>query len=215
MENPMATLNIQVVKGKGTVEIDTDALPDAVYQEALMLGLKVLVNRGTSKITSTTYPTAPELQAAAMEQAGKEVEKIKAGTIKISGGAKVKQASGAVMTEARRLARNLVKDEIKRQGGKVSHYEASEITKAANALIASDPSLVEMAKANIAERDKVKVSADIVSTIHTSDKLIKAAEKRKEESKATSKDRKAATQTAPRAKGQGKPAEAKGHHATH
>lgn len=42
----MATmLTIPITKGKGTIEIDVDALPDAVFKELLILGAKVVLNR--------------------------------------------------------------------------------------------------------------------------------------------------------------------------
>ena len=60
---------------------------------------------------------------------------------------KVKDES--VKTEARRLARAFVKAELKRQGVKVSHVEASEITKAAYYLLHCEPSIIADAKRNL------------------------------------------------------------------
>lgn len=187
----MALVKVPVTKGKGFIEIDTSdgVLPDAVYQEALVQGLKVLLNRGMTKITKETYPVPAELQAAAMAKATETYAAMKAGKIRIVG---VKSSdgkvSGAVMTEARRLARNLVKDAMKREGIKVSYVEASEITKAANALIAADPEIIEQAKAEIAARDaqKEKVTTAIdIKSIPQSAKKIKAAEEAKAAAKST------------------------------
>jgi hypothetical protein len=50
-----------------------------------------------------------------------------------------------VMTEARRIARNLVKAQLKQAGVKISYVESSEITKVAT-LSAADPSILEQAK---------------------------------------------------------------------
>lgn len=196
----MTELSVPVVKGKTSVSIDTEKLPDAVYAEALMLGLKVLVNRGASKISKVTYPDETELKAAAQAAAEKQVEAIMAGKIKFTGQKAAKGTSGAVMTEARRLARNLVKDAIKRDGKKISHYEASEITKAANALIAEDPTILEQAKANLEERAKVPVKI-AVSAIPTSAKRIAEAEAKKAKAKGTL-SAKQAGKVAPRQKGQ-------------
>lgn len=60
----------------------------------------------------------------------------------------------AMKTEAMRLARNEVKDEIKRQGMKVSHFEASEITRAATELLKQSPSIARQARKNVLERKK-------------------------------------------------------------
>lgn len=198
----MAILNVPVTKGKGTVEIDTDAIPQDVYAEALLQGLKVLVNRGASKITKATTKDEAELKSLAMAKAQEQVTAIMEGKIKIAGVKKAPGITGAVMTEARRLARNLIKDEMKRQGIKISHVEASEITKAANALLAEDPALIETAKANLEERAKVPVSEKInlKSLIKESPELVAKAEARK--SKKGTISAKQAGMVKPRAKGE-------------
>ena len=77
-----------------------------------------------------------------------------------------------------------VEREIRAAGMKISHVEASEITKAANALIEADPSFIEQATANIEARAEKKVTTvDIKSLIHESPKLVEAANKRKAEAK--------------------------------
>jgi hypothetical protein len=57
--------------------------------------------------------------------------------------------SESLKTEARRIARNAVKTELKRQGIKVSHVEASEITKAAYHLLHCEPTIIEDARRNL------------------------------------------------------------------
>lgn len=203
--DPSKVLKVPCTKGKATVDIITDKLPDAVYREALLQGLKVLINRGGTKITKAAYPKEEELRAKAMEHANQQVQNLYAGKIRIMG-AKADKVSGVVMTEARRLARNLVKDEMKRQGIKVSYVEASEITKAANALIAAQPEIVEQAKASLAERDKkadevkTKLSA-ITGGIQISAKKKAKVEAEKEKAKAQLSAAKAG-QTATRQKPQ-------------
>ena len=60
-----------------------------------------------------------------------------------------KLADGPVRTECLRIARKLVKDELKAQGIKVSHVEASEITRAAKDLISKDRTIFKEARANL------------------------------------------------------------------
>lgn len=180
----MSIIKVPVTKAKGQfVEVETDELPTEVYAEALTQGLKTLVNRGTTKITKETYTVEAELHAAAMTKATEQVANLKAGKIKTTAG-KEKAASGAEMTEARRLARNIIKDQMKAAGLKVSHYTASEITKAANELIASDPTLLETAKANIISRSNVKLAVDIKSLVSESPELVAKAEAKKAKDKA-------------------------------
>lgn len=181
MADATNTLSIPITKGGSTLEIDTSAIPIEVYQEALLQGLKVLLNRGMSKITKETYPDAAELKAAAMSKAEEQVQLVMTGKIKFTGqkAAKTKE-SGKVMTEARRLARNVVKDAIKASGGKISHYEAKDITAAANELLKSDATLVEQAKANLEALEKApSQTVDINSLISVSAKKVSQAEAKK------------------------------------
>jgi transcriptional/translational regulatory protein YebC/TACO1 len=170
---------VPVVKAKGFIEVNTSELPDHVYREALMQGLKVLLNRGQTKITKEAYPEPEQLRGEAMKKAEETLESMYAGKIRIMG-AKADKVPGAVMTEARRIARNLVKEELKRSGVKVSYIEASEITKAANALIAADPDILKQAEEELEKRARTKVKIDI-SAIPQSKKKIAAAEAKKAE----------------------------------
>jgi len=183
----MATLEVPITKGKATVTIDisADILPDAVYKEALLLGLKELANRGMSKITKASTKNEEELKSLAMAQAEKNVEAIMSGNIRFSGKKAKTGESAAVMTEARRLAKNLIKDALRANGEKPSQYEPKEITALANAYLAEDPSLIEQAKANLEERAKTpvleKLKSVVAGSIKASPKLIaKAAAKKKD-----------------------------------
>ena len=198
-------MQIPITKGKGFIEIDTAAIPNDVYAEALLQGLKVLLNRGTSKVTKETYPDEAELKAKAMEVAQEQLELVMTSKIKFTGAAKAqKKESGKVMTEARRLARNVVKDAIKASGGKISHYEAKDITAAANELLKNDPSLIEQAKANLEALEKApSQTVDIASLISVSAKKVQQAEERKAKEKANpTLSAKQAGKTKPRAKPQ-------------
>lgn len=171
-------LAVPVAKAKGYLTItkdEIDALPDAVYREILLQGFKSVFGRGQSKITADTIPDEAQRREAAMAAAQKNWEDCKRGEIRITGGKAKKAGAGAIMTEARRLARQAVKDAIKADGGKISHYEASEITKAANALIEEYPEYVEQATKNVEERKKKPAVTAILSTISVSEKKVAAA----------------------------------------
>jgi len=175
------TLKIPVVKGKTYLEINTGDLPIHVYREALVQGLKTLLNRGQTKITKEAYPDPEDLKAKAMEVAQDTLENMYQGKIRVMGGAaKSDKVPREVMTEARRIARNLVKEELKRSGVKVSYVESSEITKAANALLAADPDIVKQAEEEVEKRAAKKVKIDVAS-IPISQKKVKAAEDRKKD----------------------------------
>ncbi len=182
----MSVMQIAVTKGKGQVEIDTDAIPTEVYAEALRLGLKELVNRGMSKITVAKLEgqKLEEAQAAAMAKAAENVEAIKAGKIRFVG-QKSTKVSGAVRTEAMRLARNIVKDTLKAAGYKISHYKASEITAAAKELLdADDGSLIKKAQENIDSRANAPSKIDLAALVKGMKEdpdLVKKAEAKKKE----------------------------------
>jgi hypothetical protein len=200
----MAKINIPIAKAGGQVEIDTDQVPEDLFRYIWSVGCKAVMNRGMTKVTKALVPNEDERKTAAMEIAQKNLEAIYAGKIRMTGGVKVKAATGEINTEAMRLARLAVKDTIKEAGGKVSHYDASEITKAAKDLITADPSIVEQATANIEARKAAKPKAAIdVSKIAVSAKKVAESEKKKAADKAKRDAKKAEKgETAPLSKTQ-------------
>jgi len=199
----MATLNIPVTKAGTTLSVDTDALPEEAFRSVVEAGLKALLNLGMSKILTKGLEgdQLSAAQAAALAKATENLDNLKAGKVK-KGRATAKDAngnkvSGPVMTEARRLAKEVVKNEIRAAGMKISHIEASVITKAANELIAADPSFIAKATENLESRSQVKSAVDISALVHESPKLIAKAEKAKAERK-TQLSAKQAGKVAPR-----------------
>ena len=175
----MAIMQVPVTKAKGIIEIDTEALPEAVYAEALLQGLKVLLNRGQSKITIAELGDADTVKREAMLAAEKQKEKVLSGDIKFSGKAKATKVSGAVNTEAMRIARNRVKDAIKASGKRISHYTAKDISAAAKSLIEADPSILAEAETAIAKRSEIPVATDLLAMLKEDPKLVAKAEAKK------------------------------------
>ena len=175
----MAVIQVPITKAGATIDFDTNDLSDEVYAVVVMEGLKTLLNRGASKITKETYPVEAERKDAALLKAAEQVEKVKSGDVKRGGKAKAKE-SAKVMTEARRIARNLVKDAMKEEGIKISHVKASEITAAANALIDQDPSIIEQAKTNLAAAETAPTAKiNIKALIKEDPELVAKAEAKK------------------------------------
>lgn len=157
----MTILHIPITKaGNKTVSIDTedpDQLPASMYLMALEEGLKVILNKGMSKVGALKDLSADELEKAhakAMEIAEANLTKIK--NAKVTKGrttaSSANKVAGVVMTEARRLAKAVVKDELRAAGIRISMVEATEITKLANEMLANDPTFVEQATANLEAR---------------------------------------------------------------
>src|SRR5882757_6942183 len=151
---PSTLVAIALKNAAGIIEVDTAKLPDDVYREALMQGLKVIAERGMSKMTKEAYPVEDERKAAIKTKAEANVQDMYDGKVKITGAKTVKKASGAVMTEAMRLARNLIKDAMKANKIKISTVKASEITKAAKAYVETNPGIIATAEANLKAREE-------------------------------------------------------------
>lgn len=181
---PSTIVEIAVTKGKDVLTINLEDVPDDVYRAALVLGLKELVNKGMSKITAKDIPNEDARKAAAMAQAAKNVEAILDGTIKLpSKAAKAGKTSGAVTQEARRLAKAVIKDQIRAAGMKISHVDPKEITAAANELLKADPSYLKMAEASLEARSKLPATAINVKAIPISQKRVQQAEAKKAKAK--------------------------------
>jgi hypothetical protein len=200
--NPSTIFTIALKNAAGNVEVDTAKLPNDVYREALMQGLKVIAERGMSKITKANIPDEAERRAEIKAKAEANVQDMYDGKTKITGAKSVKKASGAVMTEAMRLARNLIKDAMKANKIKISTVKASEITKAAKAYIESNPTIIATAEKNLQEREQTPMTIDIKSLIHVDPELVAKAEAKAAKAKADKPlSAKQAGKVAPRAKG--------------
>ena len=150
---PSTKFEIPIVKAKDVVLIESSALPDDVYNEALYLGLKALANRGQSTITGTSFPDEQERAEEAATVAAKTISDMYEGKIRRSSGQKASGAGkGELQKEERRLAKIYVKAELKEAGLRVSLIKPAEITKLALEMIANDPSIREEAKANLAKQ---------------------------------------------------------------
>jgi hypothetical protein len=178
-------VSIPITKVKGAdVEVNFDELPIEVYKEMLFLGAKEYINKvGMSKIgAGLTKLDGTELEKAQKDvvaQAKKNVSDMNSGKIKYHGESKsATKVSGAVNTEAMRLAKNIVKDLMKKAGLKISHTPASEITVAAKEVLKAMPDLYKTAEANLEARAKTPTIAglDIKSLVHADPVLVANAE---------------------------------------
>ena len=202
----MTKLSVPIAKGgsEAFIEVDTeiDLVDDDMYKLVMLEGLKAILNSRMSKVGAVTKLTGDDLSGAnakAMEIAADNLNKLRNGELKAKGKAAKSELPREVQTEARRIAREVVKNELRKAKIKPSMVAASEITKAADALIKSDPSIVEKAKANLESRSNITSSIDL-SAIHVDPKkAAKAAEAKA--AKATTLSAKQAGLVAPRKKG--------------
>lgn len=200
-------LKIPVVKG-GTgayVLVNTERVDIRIYTAALAAGFKLLANGGASKITKPADEDDKEamdkFHKAAVAKAEERVLAMYDGSLKLGRGAgTVKGPSGAVTNEARRIARQLVKDALRENGLRVSHFSASEITAQANAMLTDSevgPGLFRMAEENLNKRTSTNVKVDI-GKMKADPKLVAKAEERKAVAKAGQLSAAKASKVAPR-----------------
>ena len=191
----MAALEIPITKaGKGvTFVIDTEVmneLGNEQYLRVLTDGWKGVLNSRMSNIESPikVLPENVEAHKAfVLAAAKKNFDDFIGGTLtKRTSNSKAAAASRAVMTEARRLAKETVKSEIRRAGSKPSLVEPRVITAAANELVKTDPWYVSQAETNIADREKVAAGAkadfaslELAESPRLQEKAEKAAAERK------------------------------------
>ncbi len=137
-----------------SIEVCIEDLPPDVYVEVLLQGLKVLLNRGMSKITGTKTDSK---RKEAMEVAADNLEKVYAGKVRMSAGVRTKKAATReINTEAMRVARLLVKQALKDADKKVSHYAQKDITALAKEYLETEhgEAIYQAAEATVKARDE-------------------------------------------------------------
>jgi len=157
-EAPAEASAVKIVKvalknGAGELEIDVNRIPEHVWNEVILQGLKAVSERATSKATKAQYPDEAERKGKILEIAQANVADMYSGKTKITG-AKAAKVAGKVMTEAMRLARNLIKDALRKAKRKQNSITAKELTAAAKQYIAATPSIIAQAEANLKAREE-------------------------------------------------------------
>lgn len=180
----MTMLSVPIAKAKQNLEVDSDLITDErTFQEIFMLGLKAVLTRGMTKITTTGLEgeELDKARTAAFEKAKENLVAVYEGKIRFMS-AKASKTPRAVTTEALRQAREDIKEQMKASGIKLRYVKASQVTAMARALIADDPSYLENANKVIAERaersKKIKID---VSTIELDEEKMAEDAKEKEE----------------------------------
>lgn len=153
------------------VEIDAMAIPGEVFTDIILRGLTEYVNKtATSKaaggITKLEGKALEDRKAELRKRVEANVEAINTGVGYKAKGTKAKgdgKVPAAVKTEAMRIARNIVKDEIKKAKQKINSYANSEITAFAKAALEANPEWYQLAEKNLAERATVPIKGLDVS----------------------------------------------------
>jgi aminopeptidase N len=180
-----------------------------MYSLVMAEGLKAILNSRMSKVGPVTKlakegktDELAKAQELAFKIAQDNLIKLLAGEIKAKAKAAKSELPREVQTEARRIAREIVKNQIRAAGGKPSHYAARDITLAADEFIKADPSIVEKARENLANREGIKPALDIGSLIKESPTMVAKAKAKAESNKATGLSAKQAGMVPTRKKGQ-------------
>jgi hypothetical protein len=182
------TMDVMITKAKRTLAVITKDIPEDMFAEVFYRGLADVLNSGMSKILTKDLEGSDleDAQNAAFEKASENLKALLAGEVKPKGArgkGKVSKIPAEVKTVALRLARDLVKDQIRADGGKPSHYKLSDITKWAKEILEADASLIEMAKAEVEARKATPVKISL-SGLKPDEKLVAKAEATKAKRKA-------------------------------
>jgi len=193
-DTPLNIINVPIAKaGKdANLTVDVSLLSEEMYALCLAEGLKSILNSRMSKVGPVTKlekeGKLEELktnQELALKIAQDNLTKLMAGDIKAKSKAAKSDLPRDVQTEARRIARDIVKNQIRASGGKPSHYSAKDITAAADEFIKRDPSIVEDAKAALAKRAGNKPEVNISDLIKESPSLVAKAKAKADANKAS------------------------------
>jgi len=189
------TLKIKLKGGAGEVEVDTSRIEDmAVYQYIFQVGLETIINKvGMSKIAAGLTKLEGEEQAkahkAVVEQAQKTVQAMYDGDLK--GAKATSKRTGAVQTEAMRLAKALVKQTLRDNGYKISAFDAKELSAFAKDVLASNQDLYKTAEENLKARAALPVKGLNVAAMlgeRSGDEALKAKPKVPPKPKGKAKD---------------------------
>ena len=211
------TLKVKLKGGAGEVDVVPSRIVDEeVYTFIFQAGLDALINKiGMSKIaaglTKLEGEEKTKRSAEVIEQALKTIQAMYDGDLK--GAKATSKRTGAVQTEAMRLAKALVKQTLKDNGYKISAFDAKELTAFAKDVLKDNPDLYNTAEANLKARAELPVKGLNVGKMlgeRTADETLKAKPKVPPKPKAKAKDAvlsaAQAGKVAPRQKPQGQTA---------
>lgn len=155
------TLKVKLKGGVGEVEVDASKIVDMdIYQYIFQVGLETIINKvGMSKlatgITKATGEDKAKRTQQIVEQAQKTIQAMYDGDLK--GAKATSKRTGATQTEAMRLAKALVKDLLRKEGYKISAFDAKELTAFAKEVLAGNQDLYKRAEENLAQRAALPV----------------------------------------------------------
>jgi len=193
-------VEVMITKAKRAIKVNmgSEFISNEMFDEIIYRGLSDILNSGMSKITIKDLEgdDLTKAQDAAFAKAAENLKALEASEIKPKGSrgkSKAVKLPAEVKTEALRLAKALVKDQIKADGEKISHYKASDITKWAKQILEADDSLYETAKRELEARKATPVKISLAG-LKPDEGLVKKAEAAKAKKKAEKKGTLSATQ---------------------
>lgn len=218
-EGKSSFVEVMITKAKKAIKVNmgSEFISNEMFDEIIYRGLSDILNSGMSKITIKDLEgdQLTAAQDAAFAKAAENLKALEASEIKAKGSrgkSKAVKLPAEVKTEALRLAKALVKDQIKADGEKISHYKASDITKWAKQILEADDSLYELAKSEIEKRKATPIKISL-GKLTPDAGLVKKAEAAAAKKKAEKKQTLSATQAGipARQKPKGKSGQATAH----
>lgn len=84
-------VSVPIAKGGAPIEVDINQIPQHVWDEVVLQGLKAVLTRGMSKITKEAIPDETKRKAEAMTKAKANLDDMYAGKTKVSIGSNRRQ----------------------------------------------------------------------------------------------------------------------------
>lgn len=144
----MTTVNI----GKGIeLEVQFDKLPPAALDHIMYIGARNILMDAHAGVNVKAIPdiTPTEIVDQSRAAAEKKLAALMSGEVRVSSS----REGDPVRAEALRMATDIVRAKIRREGKKVASYEPKAVREAAKGLIT--PELLEKARARVEETRNV------------------------------------------------------------
>jgi hypothetical protein len=186
MAEASSMMEVTVTKAKRKLKVDTQQFSEATFAKIFQLGLKTALDKGNSKFKTKDLEgdALAAVQNEAYAAAEEHLQALYKDEYRFVGerGSAATKVPLEIRNEALRLAKSAITQQIKDDGGKISHYAKSDITKWAKELLEADSGYFKLAEEALAARKATPLKISL-SGLKPNEKLVKAAEEKKAKAK--------------------------------
>lgn len=142
--------------GKGLeLDVNVESIPANAMAHVVYIGLRNILMDAHASVTTDEADYVEKARAASE----KKLAALMAGEVRV-----VSSREGdPVKAEAVRIASGIVKNAIRKKGGKLADYDAKAIRDAAVKLVETTPAILEQARANVEANKALAIDVDAVA----------------------------------------------------